>query len=147
MARGEGHVPVVTGPRDVPLVWPMGPLPLLMLRVMIELNVLDGKRELVKEVPDSIMNVKELWLYHADDDFFPHLLIPEFSYMHGLIMRGLGDRFGKPNNMKNIVVIDRGKGPRRVINHKEIVRTLQVNLQDYNVVDYTIDGKVGKFCG
>ena len=127
-------------PRDVPLVWPVGPLPLLMLRVMTELNVLDGRRELVKEVPDSIMHVKELWLYHADDDFFPHLLISEFSYMHRLIMKGLGDRFGK-SNMKNIVVIDRVKGPRSVINHKEIVRTLQLNLQDYNVMDFVIDSE------
>jgi len=148
--NSPGHFPVEILPRlvrmynevppDVPLLWPSGPQPLLMLKVMIELKVLDGKRYILKETPESIMKVKQLYIYHGDDDFFPQLLVPEFTYMHDLIMRGMEERFGKPKQQssRTIVVIDRRNGPRSVINHKEMVQMLKDNLE-HHVVDYFID--------
>jgi len=130
-------------PEGVPLIWSDGALTDRFLNGLISIGVLDGKRPLVRDHQhNTVMRADQLYLYHADDDNFPHMQITEFAYMNDLIVEGMTKKYGKRDNSqrKKITILHRlGAVSRVVSNHQEVLNKLKEEFPNHDVSDFVIN--------
>ncbi|KAG2385922.1 hypothetical protein C9374_003071 [Naegleria lovaniensis] len=150
----NGHMPVEILPRlvrmytelpnDIPLIWPNNPVSLNYYLIMKELGVISGNRTLVTTERNTVMRANKLYLYHADDDNFPHMNILEYLNLNRKIMEGMARKFprmileSKKKTSKIITLIDRNAYVRNVKNHNSILQLLKKTFPQHHVRDYII---------
>lgn len=131
-------------PRDIPLLWPDNPVSTNYLQMMFELEVLKGNRTLVDREVGSVYRANKLYLYHADDDNFPHMNIQEYLNLQKLIIAGMSRKFSSISihrTSKVITIINRQQSIRSVTTHKEILELLRQTYPQHDVRDYVIESK------
>ncbi|KAF0980622.1 hypothetical protein FDP41_013105 [Naegleria fowleri] len=148
-----GHMPVEILPRlvrmynelpkDVPLIWPKNPVSVNYYLMMKELGVIDGNRTLVTTELDTVIRANKLYLYHADDENFPHMNILEYLNLNKKITEGMARLFPhalkrSTSNHKIITLIDRKAYDRNVKNHGKILQRLKKTFPQHHVREFVI---------
>ncbi|KAG2387173.1 hypothetical protein C9374_001505 [Naegleria lovaniensis] len=147
----NGHMPVEILPRmvrlwnelplDIPLIWPNNPVAERYLRIMEELQVIVGKRYLVTQELKTVMRANKLYLYHADDDNFPHMNALEYQYLNSRITQGMHNKFPNLLSLKKkkiITLIDRRAQTRNLQDHASVLLALKKEFPDCEVREYVI---------